>query len=87
MIIDSHCHLEYEPLSFNLEKIISRANNDGVKSMLTISTTDKSLEKILKIAGVVKKMRIKFFQKKKSILNKFFSKKNQFLNIFFLKKK
>ena len=51
MIIDSHCHLEYEPLSFNLEKIISRANNDGVKSMLTISTTDKSLEKILKITS------------------------------------
>ena len=49
MIIDSHCHLEYEPMSLTLEKTISRANNDGVKYLLTISTTDKSLKKILKI--------------------------------------
>ena len=51
MIIDSHCHLEYEPISLNLEKIISRAINDGVKCMLTISTTDKSLKKILEITS------------------------------------
>ena len=49
MIIDSHCHLEYEPMSLTLEKTIARANNDGVKYLLTISTTDKSLKKILKI--------------------------------------
>jgi TatD DNase family protein len=49
MIIDSHCHLEYEPMSLALNEIISRANKDGVKYLLTISTTDKSLKKILKI--------------------------------------
>jgi TatD DNase family protein len=49
MIIDSHCHLEYEPMSLNLNDTISRANKDGVKYLLTISTTDKSLKKILKI--------------------------------------
>ena len=49
MIIDSHCHLEYEPMSLALEETIARANKNGVKYLLTISTTDKSLEKILKI--------------------------------------
>ena len=49
MIIDSHCHLEYEPMSLDLTKTIARANKDGVKFLLTISTTDRSLKKILKI--------------------------------------
>ena len=51
MIIDSHCHLEYEPMSLTLKETIARANKDGVKYLLTISTTDKSLEKILKITN------------------------------------
>ena len=49
MIIDSHCHLNYEPMSLSLKETIKRANNDGVKYLLTISTEDKSFEKILKI--------------------------------------
>ena len=49
MIIDSHCHLTYEPMSLNLKETIQRANDDGVKYMLTISTEDKSFNKILKI--------------------------------------
>ena len=49
MIIDSHCHLTYEPMSSSLSETISRANKDGVKYMLTISTEDKSYEKILNI--------------------------------------
>ena len=51
MIIDSHCHLEYEPMSLDLNETISRANNEGVKYLLSISTTDKSLKKILKITS------------------------------------
>ncbi len=49
MIIDSHCHLTYEPMSNSLHETIERANKDGVKFMLTISTEDKSFNKILKI--------------------------------------
>ncbi len=49
MIIDSHCHLTYEPMSTSLEETINRANQDGVKYMLTISTEDKSFVKILEI--------------------------------------
>ena len=49
MIIDSHCHLTYEPMSNSLTETIKRANNDGVKFILTISTEDKSFNKILRI--------------------------------------
>ena len=49
MIIDSHCHLNYEPMSLSLKETIERANKDGVKYLLTISTEDKSYDKILNI--------------------------------------
>ena len=49
MIIDSHCHLTYEPMSSSLSETIKRANNDGVDYLLTISTEDKSFNNILKI--------------------------------------
>ena len=49
MIIDSHCHLTYEPMSNSLSETIGRANQDGVKYILTISTEDKSYNKILNI--------------------------------------
>ena len=49
MIIDSHCHLTYEPMSSSLDETIKRANDDGVKYLLTISTEDKSFKNILKI--------------------------------------
>ena len=49
MIIDSHCHLTYEPMSSSLDDTVTRAFNEGVKYMLTISTEDKSFDKILKI--------------------------------------
>ena len=49
MIIDSHCHLTYEPMSNDLHETIKRARKDGVEYMLTISTEDKSFTKILEI--------------------------------------
>ena len=47
MIVDSHCHLDYDPLNKNLDLIIKRASNVGVKLFLTICTQDKSFIKIL----------------------------------------
>ena len=49
MIIDSHCHLNYEPISLSVEKVIKRANEEGVGLMLTIATEDKNFNNILKI--------------------------------------
>ena len=47
MIIDSHCHLDYEPLYSNISNVLKRAEVAGVKYFLTICTTDSSFEKIL----------------------------------------
>ena len=49
MIIDSHCHLNYEPMSLSLKETIDRAIKNGIKYILTISTEDKSFDKILNI--------------------------------------
>jgi len=49
MIIDSHCHLNYEPMSLELKETIVKANKNGVKFLLTISTEEKGFNKILKI--------------------------------------
>ena len=51
MIIDSHCHLTYEPMLSSLEETIKRANIDGVKFLLTISTENNSFKKILDIVN------------------------------------
>ena len=45
-MIDSHCHLDHEPIFSNLKEIIERSKNEGVKKLLTICTT---LEPWLKI--------------------------------------
>ena len=47
MIIDSHCHLDFDKLNVNLDKIINDASNAGVKYLLTICTDNKSFNKIL----------------------------------------
>ena len=49
MIIDSHCHLEYEPMSLNLSDVVERALKNEVKYMLSISTTNESYLRILEI--------------------------------------
>jgi len=49
MIIDSHCHLNYEPMFTSLDETIERARREGVEYMLTISTEDKSFQSIIKI--------------------------------------
>ena len=49
MIIDSHCHLNYEPMYSSLKTVISRAKNNNVDYLLTISTVDKDYEKLLSI--------------------------------------
>ena len=49
MIIDSHCHLDYEPMFSNLDDVIKRAKDSDVKFMLTISVADKKFDVILNI--------------------------------------
>jgi len=37
-LIDSHCHLDYEPMAFDLEGTLRRAQDKDVKGFLTIGT-------------------------------------------------
>ncbi len=48
-MIDSHCHLDHEPLLNDLDNIIKRSKDAGIEKLLTICTTFKSFENILKI--------------------------------------
>lgn len=56
MIIDSHCHLDYEPMCNNIDSVIQRAKNSGVDLMLTISTQDNKFESILSIVNKYKQI-------------------------------
>ena len=51
-MIDSHCHLDHDPLFENLNEVISRAKNEGLKKLLTICTSDESFENIQKILDI-----------------------------------
>ena len=48
-MIDSHCHLDHEPLLSNLEEILKRSKNVGVEKLLTICTKDENFSNILKL--------------------------------------
>ena len=51
-MIDSHCHLDHEPLLTNLEQVISRSKAVGIDKLLTICTTNNGYENILKIVEI-----------------------------------
>jgi TatD DNase family protein len=51
-MIDSHCHLDHEPLLSDLSNIIKRSKDVGIEKLLTISTTLESFEKIKKIIQI-----------------------------------
>ena len=49
MIIDSHCHLDYEPMINSLDETVARALKNRVELILTISVKEKSYINIKKI--------------------------------------
>ena len=50
-MIDSHCHLDHEPLFSDLENIIKRSKKIGLKKLLTISTSIESFSKVKEIVN------------------------------------
>ena len=48
-MIDSHCHLDHEPMFSDLENVILRSKESGVKKILSICTTIDSFKKITDI--------------------------------------
>tara|TARA_B100000902_G_scaffold183021_1_gene175777 strand:+ start:177 stop:938 length:762 start_codon:yes stop_codon:yes gene_type:complete len=53
-MIDSHCHLDHEPLFDNLDQILKRSKDVGIEKILTICTTFESFEKIKEIVKIDK---------------------------------
>jgi len=51
-MIDSHCHLDSEPLFNNIDDVIKRSKDVGIEKLLTICTT---FESFIKIKQLVKK--------------------------------
>ena len=49
MFIDSHCHLDYEPLINNIDQVLLNAKNNNIISLLTIGTSLESSKKVLDI--------------------------------------
>ncbi len=50
-MIDSHCHLDHEPLYSDLDNIIKRSKDIGIKKLLTISTSIESFSKVKEIVN------------------------------------
>ena len=45
-MIDSHCHLDSEPLINNFEEVMQWAKNVGIEKILTICTTNKNFSEV-----------------------------------------
>ena len=56
-MIDSHCHLDHEPLLSDLDNVIQRSKKVGIEKLLTIST---SLESFSRVKEIVNKDEIIF---------------------------
>ncbi len=54
MIVDSHCHLDFENLNNRLDQVLNNADKAGVKYLLTICTNNESFKNIIKIINKYK---------------------------------
>ena len=45
-MIDSHCHLDHEPLLSDLSNVIKRSKEVGIEKLLTISTSFESFSRV-----------------------------------------
>ena len=50
-MIDSHCHLDHEPLLSDLKNVIQRSKEIGIKKLLTISTSIESFSRVKEIVN------------------------------------
>ena len=51
-MIDSHCHLDHEPLFSDLKNVIQRSKDVGIEKLLTISTSLESFSRIKKLIKI-----------------------------------
>ena len=53
-MIDSHCHLDHEPLLNNINEVLKRSKDVGIKKLLTICTTLEGFNNIKNILTIDK---------------------------------
>ncbi len=51
-MIDSHCHLDHEPMYSDLKNVLNRSKDSGVEKILSICTTNDSFHKIIEIIKI-----------------------------------
>ncbi len=50
-MIDSHCHLDHEPLLSDLSNVIQRSKKAGIEKLLTISTSFESFSRVKELVN------------------------------------
>ena len=50
-MIDSHCHLDHEPLLSDLSNVLQRSRDVGIKKLLTISTSFESFSRVKELVN------------------------------------
>ena len=50
-MIDSHCHLDHEPLLSDLDNVLKRSKSVGIEKLLTISTSFDSFSRVKEIVN------------------------------------
>ena len=51
-MIDSHCHLDHEPILSNISDVIKRSKDAGITKLLTICTSDDKFSNIIKLINI-----------------------------------
>ena len=51
-MIDSHCHLDHEPLLSDLNNVLKRSKEVGIEKLLTISTSFESFSRVKEIVNI-----------------------------------
>ena len=60
LMIDSHCHLNFENISINFDSIIKRSINNGISAILSINTNPKEFKSHYKLIKKYKSLFISY---------------------------
>ena len=55
-MIDSHCHLDHDPLFENLNSVLDNSKKVGIDKILTISTTNNSYKNVVNASDICVKI-------------------------------
>lgn len=50
-LIDTHCHLTFEPLSDDIDSVVTRSKNSGIHEWITVGTDSEHNKKAVELAG------------------------------------